>query len=66
LIASYVSKIFISGGDHDISDNIVHLVLARIKGAAPGTRGISLFNVPKFLVNTDGSLGARNDVTLAS
>jgi acyl-CoA dehydrogenase len=55
-------KIFITYGDHEITGNIVHLVLARLPGAPPGTRGISLFVVPKFLVNADGSLGARNDV----
>ncbi|WP_448211688.1 acyl-CoA dehydrogenase [Colwellia sp. MEBiC06753] len=59
------NKIFISGGDHDLSENIVHLVLARIKGAPKGTKGISLFVVPKYLVNDDGSLGERNDVALA-
>lgn len=56
------SKIFITYGDHDMTDNIVHLVLARLPDAPPGTRGISLFLVPKFLVNADGSLGARNDI----
>ncbi|WP_438749809.1 acyl-CoA dehydrogenase [Pararhizobium sp. O133] len=55
-------KIFITFGEHDLTDNIVHLVLARISGAPEGTRGISLFLVPKFLVNEDGSLGARNDL----
>ncbi|WP_425419215.1 acyl-CoA dehydrogenase [Oricola indica] len=55
-------KIFITYGEHDMTDNIVHLVLARLPGAPAGTRGISLFLVPKFLVNEDGSLGARNDV----
>jgi alkylation response protein AidB-like acyl-CoA dehydrogenase len=55
-------KIFITYGEHDLTDNIVHLVLARLPDAPPGTRGISLFLVPKFLVKTDGSLGARNDV----
>src|SRR5690606_13524660 len=59
------NKIFISAGDHELSENIVHLVLARIKGAPPGVKGISLFIVPKFLVNDDGSLGERNDVALA-
>lgn len=59
------SKMFISGGEHDLSDNIVHMVLARIKGAPAGVKGISLFLVPKFLVSDDGSLGARNDVALA-
>ena len=58
-------KIYISNGDHSLSDNIVHLVLARIEGAPKGTRGISLFIVPKFLVNTDGTTGERNDVALA-
>ena len=55
-------KIFITYGDHEMTDNIVHLVLARLPDAPPGTRGISLFLVPKFLVNADGSLGQRNDV----
>ena len=55
-------KIFITYGDHEMTENIVHLVLARLPGAPPGTRGISLFVVPKFLVNADGSLGARNDL----
>ena len=59
------SKIFISGGDHELRENIVHLVLARIPGAPPGVKGISLFSVPKFRVNADSSLGPRNDVTLA-
>ncbi|MFT5520061.1 MAG: alkylation response protein AidB-like acyl-CoA dehydrogenase, partial [Enterobacterales bacterium] len=59
------NKIYISGGDHDLNENIVHLVLARIKGAPKGVKGISLFIVPKFLVNDDGSLGERNDVALA-
>jgi alkylation response protein AidB-like acyl-CoA dehydrogenase len=54
-------KIFITYGEHDLTDNIVHLVLARLPDAPSGTRGISLFLVPKFLVNADGSLGARND-----
>ncbi|RJG00035.1 acyl-CoA dehydrogenase [Noviherbaspirillum saxi] len=58
-------KMFISGGDHNLTDNIVHMVLARIKGAPAGVKGISLFLVPKYLVNDNGSLGARNDVTLA-
>ena len=56
------SKIFITYGEHDLTDNIVHMVLARLPDAPPGTRGISLFLVPKFLVNEDGSLGPRNDV----
>jgi acyl-CoA dehydrogenase len=55
-------KIFITYGEHDFTDNIIHLVLARLPGAPEGTRGISLFLVPKFLLNPDGSLGARNDV----
>ncbi|PZO51151.1 MAG: acyl-CoA dehydrogenase [Alphaproteobacteria bacterium] len=55
-------KIFISAGEHDLASNIIHLVLARIEGAPQGTKGISLFVVPKFLVNEDGSLGARNGV----
>jgi butyryl-CoA dehydrogenase len=59
------NKIFISGGDHDLNENIVHLVLARVKGAPKGVKGISLFIVPKFLVNDDGSLGERNEVALA-
>ncbi|MFC3231572.1 acyl-CoA dehydrogenase [Marinibaculum pumilum] len=56
------TKIFISFGDHDMAENIVHLVLARLPGAPAGTKGISLFLVPKFLVNEDGSLGAQNDL----
>ena len=55
-------KIFISAGEHDMTDNIVHLVLARIEGAPAGTKGISLFIVPKYIVNEDGSLGDRNKV----
>jgi len=55
------TKIYITYGDHDMTDNIVHLVLARLPDAPAGTKGISLFLVPKFLVNSDGSLGARND-----
>ena len=58
-------KMFISGGDHELTDNIVHMVLARIEGAPAGVKGISLFLVPKFLVGEDGSLGPRNDVALA-
>jgi alkylation response protein AidB-like acyl-CoA dehydrogenase len=57
------TKIFISAGEHDLADNIVHLVLARIEGAPAGTRGISLFVVPKRLVGADGTLGAPNGVT---
>jgi len=56
------SKIFITYGDHEMTENIVHLFLARLPGAPPGTRGISLFLVPKFMVNADGSLGQRNDL----
>ena len=56
------AKIYITYGDHDMTDNIVHLVLARLPDAAPGTRGISLFLVPKFMVGTDGTLGTRNGV----
>ncbi|KFG67079.1 acyl-CoA dehydrogenase C-terminal domain-containing protein [Microvirga sp. BSC39] len=60
------TKIFISAGDHDMAENIVHLVLARIEGAPQGTKGISLFVVPKVLVNEDGSLGERNGVSCGS
>ncbi len=60
------TKIFITYGEHDMATNIVHLVLARVQGAPEGVKGISLFVVPKFLVNTDGSLGARNDVQCVS
>ncbi|MCE8019442.1 acyl-CoA dehydrogenase [Halomonas sp. MCCC 1A11036] len=59
-------KIFITWGEHDASENIIHLVLARKPDAPEGNKGISLFLVPKFLVNEDGSLGERNDVTCAS
>ncbi len=59
------NKIFISGGDHPLSENIVHMVLAKLPDAPPGVKGISLFIVPKFLINDDGSLGERNDVLLA-
>ncbi len=55
-------KIFITNGDHDLVENIIHPVLARIEGAPAGTKGISIFIVPKFLVNDDGSLGERNDI----
>ncbi|HEY0125731.1 MAG TPA: acyl-CoA dehydrogenase [Blastococcus sp.] len=58
-------KMWISGGDHELTENIVHLVLAKIPGGPPGVKGISLFIVPKFLVREDGSLGERNDVVLA-
>ncbi len=57
------TKIFISSGDHDLTDNIIHLVLARVDGDVPGTKGISLFVVPKLRVKSDGSLGESNDVT---
>jgi len=60
------TKIFISAGEHDLAANIVHLVLARIEGAPEGTRGLSLFVVPKVLPNADGSLGSRNAVTCGS
>jgi acyl-CoA dehydrogenase len=60
------TKIFISAGEHDLADNIIHLVLARIEGAPAGIKGVSLFVVPKVLVNADGSLGARNGVTCGS
>ncbi|KAB2848073.1 MAG: acyl-CoA dehydrogenase [Hyphomicrobiaceae bacterium] len=56
------TKIFITYGEHDLTDNIIHTVLARLPDAPPGTRGISFFVVPKFLVNPDGSLGRRNEV----
>jgi alkylation response protein AidB-like acyl-CoA dehydrogenase len=59
------TKIFITYGDHEMTENIIHLVLARLPDAPAGTRGISLFLVPKYLVNKDGSLGARNDVVCA-
>ena len=59
------TKIFISSGEHDMAENIIHLVLARLPDAEKGTKGISLFVVPKFIPNTDGSLGARNPVTCA-
>ncbi|HEY1492453.1 MAG TPA: acyl-CoA dehydrogenase, partial [Steroidobacteraceae bacterium] len=59
-------KIFITWGDHDLTPNTIHMVLGRIDGAPPGVKGISLFIVPKYLVNADGSLGARNDVRCLS
>ena len=59
-------KIYITYGEHDLAENIIHLVLARTPGAAPGTKGISMFLVPKYFVNQDGSLGDRNDVTCVS
>jgi len=60
------TKIYITYGEHDMADNIIHLVLARVTGAPEGVKGISLFVVPKVLVNKDGSLGARNDVHCVS
>jgi alkylation response protein AidB-like acyl-CoA dehydrogenase len=60
------TKIFITYGEHDMAENIVHLVLARVAGAPEGVKGISLFVVPKFMVNADGSLGARNDAHCVS
>ena len=59
-------KIYITWGEHDMVDNIIHLVLARLPDAPEGVKGISLFLVPKFLVNADGSLGERNDVKVVS
>lgn len=59
-------KIFISAGDHDLSENVIHLVLAKAPGGGEGTKGISLFIVPKFLVNEDGSLGERNGVSVGA
>ena len=58
------TKMWISGGDHELGENIVHLVLAKIPGGPPGVRGISLFLVPKFLLGPDGAIGERNDVAL--
>jgi alkylation response protein AidB-like acyl-CoA dehydrogenase len=60
------TKIYITYGEHDMADNIIHLVLARVQGAPEGVKGISLFVVPKFMVNADGSIGARNDVHCVS
>jgi alkylation response protein AidB-like acyl-CoA dehydrogenase len=60
------NKIFITWGEHDMAENIVHLVLARLPDAPPGVKGISLFLCPKFLVNDDGSLGERNDLACTS
>ncbi|MCB0862966.1 MAG: acyl-CoA dehydrogenase [Solirubrobacterales bacterium] len=59
------NKMWISGGSHELGENIVHLVLAKIPGSPPGVKGISLFIVPRFLLNEDGSVGERNDVVLA-
>src|SRR4029077_11468607 len=58
------NKMWISGGEHELSENIIHLVLAKIPGGPAGVKGISLFIVPKYLVEAGGSLGARNDVAL--
>src|SRR3546814_8176659 len=60
------TKIFISAGEHDLAENIIHLVLAKIPGGPEGIKGVSLFVVPKFLVNKDGSLGERNGVSCGS
>ena len=60
------TKIFISGGDHDLADNIIHLVLARVEGSPAGTKGLTLFIVPKVRVNADGSLGKPNDVSVGA
>ena len=60
------TKIFITYGEHDMTENIVHLVLTRVPGAPEGVKGISLFVVPKFLVNDDGSLGERKDAWCVS
>ncbi|WP_408895762.1 acyl-CoA dehydrogenase [Nocardioides sp. R1-1] len=59
------NKMWISGGDHELGENIVHLVLARVEGAAPGVKGLSLFATPKYVVDADGGRGERNDVVLA-
>ena len=59
-------KIYITWGEHDLTENIIHLVLARTPGAPPGTKGISLFIVPKFIVNEDGTLGEENDIKCLS
>ena len=59
------TKIFITYGDHPMTENIIHMVLARLPDAPPGTKGLSLFLIPKFFVNDNGSIGARNDVTCA-
>ncbi|MGH7294048.1 MAG: acyl-CoA dehydrogenase family protein, partial [Polyangiaceae bacterium] len=60
------TKIFISGGDHDLAENVVHLVLARVDGAPAGTKGLTLFIVPKIRAGADGALGEANDVTVAN
>lgn len=60
------TKIFISGGDHDLAENIIHLALARVEGAPPGTKGLSLFIIPKLRINEDGTSGGSNDVSVGS
>lgn len=60
------TKIYISGGDHDLAENVIHLVLARVEGAPPGTKGLTLFIVPKIRVGEDGSLGKSNDVSVGA
>ncbi|MBN9940411.1 acyl-CoA dehydrogenase family protein, partial [Listeria monocytogenes] len=60
------SKIFISSGDHDMAENVIHLVLARLPDAPAGTKGISMFLCPKYLVKDDGALGPRNAVNVGS
>src|SRR5258705_7267471 len=60
------TKIFISGGDHDLAEDVVHLVLARVDGAPPGTKGLSLFIVPRIRIADDGTLGEFNDVNVGS
>ena len=60
------TKIFISGGDHDLAENIIHLVLARVEGAPAGTKGLTLFIVPKYSIKADGSLGETNDVSVGA
>src|SRR5262249_56910312 len=60
------TKIFISGGDHDLTENIIHLVLARVENAPPGTKGLSLFIIPKRRIDAGGASGASNDVTITS
>ena len=61
-----VKKIFITSGDHDLTENIIHLVLARSPDSPSGTKGISLFLVPKYIVNQDGSIGPRNGISTGS
>ena len=59
-------KIFVTSGDHDLTENIIHLVIARASDSPTGTKGISLFLVPKFIVNDDGSIGPRNGISTGS